>query len=263
MADNNSPIGIFDSGVGGLTILIELKRLLPKETFIYVADQAFAPYGKKTNIQIRNRAVKIGKFLYKKNCKIIIVACNTATIAGVAALRKKISAPVIGVVPVVKKAAEISQKKKVAIFATQATIDSFYLDNLIKEFAHGVTVYKNGATGLENTIEKGEINTRKTSQILEKSLIPLLLQDIDVLALGCTHYPFLKKKIEKIVGKNVTVIDSGSAVARQTKRVLKNENLLSIKKQTDLYYTTKDAKDFERVVRILTGEKIFAEKISI
>lgn len=262
MADT-SPIGIFDSGVGGLTILLELKKLLPKESFIYVADQKYAPYGKKTTQQVKERALKIAAFLKGKNCKLIVVACNTATIAAVEALRKKLSIPIIGVVPVIKTAAEISKKKHITVFATPSTIKSRYLERLINKFARGTTVYKNGATGLESIIERGEIGSLKITQILQYTLSEKNLQGSDVIVLGCTHYPFLREKIKKIVGRNIKVIDSGGAVARHTKLVLQNEKLLSSEKTQDLYYTTKDKSAFEMAVRKLTGKKITAENIKL
>lgn len=263
MTGTNSPIGIFDSGVGGLTILSELQKLLPRESFIYVADQAYAPYGKKTKIQVKTRALKIAEFLKSKNCKLIIIACNTATIASIDFLRNKISIPIVGVVPVIKTAAKISKTKNVTLYATPSTIKSAYTNKLIKKFAHDIIVHKNGTTGLERIIEKGEIDSLKINHILKKSLSSVSKQRIDVIILGCTHYPFIKGEIKKIVPSNVFIIDSGQAVARQVKRVLKANNELSKEKRNDLYYTTKDTESFERVVAKLTKKSIISRKLHI
>lgn len=263
MTGTNSPIGIFDSGVGGLTILSELQKLLPKESFIYVADQAYAPYGKKTKTQIKTRALKIAEFLKSKNCKLIIIACNTATIASIDFLRNKISIPIVGVVPVIKTAAEISKTKNVTLYATPSTAKSAYTNRLIKKFAQGIIVHKNGTTGLENIIERGETDSLKIKHILKKSLSTISKQGIDVVILGCTHYPFIRDEIKKNVPSNVFIIDSGQAVARQVKRVLKANNELSKEKRSDLYYTTKDAGSFERVAAKLTKKPIASEKLHI
>lgn len=263
MTVTNSPIGIFDSGVGGFTILSELQKLLPKESFIYVADQAYAPYGKKTKIQIKTRALKIAEFLKSKNCKLIIIACNTATVASIYFLRNKISIPIVGVVPVIKTAAKISKTKNVTLYATPSTVKSAYTNRLIKKFATGVIVHKNGTTGLERVIERGEIDSLKIKHILKKSLSNISEHAIDVIILGCTHYPFLKKNIQKIVGKKIHIIDSAGAVARQTNRVLSANNLLSKAKQKDLYYTTKDKKTFEKVVVKLMNRNITAQELTL
>ena len=258
-----SPIGIFDSGVGGLTILSEIQKILPLESCIYVADQKYAPYGEKTKQEIQKRAVNISRFLLKKNVKLIIVACNTATIASIGKLRKTFKVPIIGVVPVVKKAAEKTKTKKIAIFATPSTTKSAYLDELIKSYASGVDVMKDGATGLEKLIEAGNVKNLKIQDTLLRHLLPLKTAGVDVIALGCTHYPFVKSQIQKIVGKNVLVADSGGAVARRLKKVLENEKLLSERKNNDKYYTTGERQRFENVANRLTGDTIEAEHIEL
>lgn len=261
---NDRPIGIFDSGVGGLTILLELQRLLPKESFIYVADQAFAPYGKRSITELQTRTKSITEFLISKHAKLIVVACNTASISSIKVLRKEFKKPIIGVVPVVKYLSEFSKTKKVAILATPVTIKSIYLDLLISEFGKGLTIYKEGGTGLEELIEQGDLSNPKIKAILKKHLIPLKKQGIDAVALGCTHYPFLKKQMEEILGTDITVLDSGGAVARQTKRVLTAENLLSLEKTSkDWYYTTGDSKKFDETVKNLTGMIIKSEHTRI
>lgn len=262
--DANSPIGVFDSGVGGLTVLSELQKLLPGESFIYIADQKYIPYGTKSQDEVRSRALSLAKFLEEKNVKIIVVACNTATVAAIKALRKMCTVPVIGIVPVIKTAAEKTKTKKIAVFATPITTKSSYLTLLIKKFADGAFVYKNGATGLENLVEEGNLTNPKIETILKEHLLPLKASGVDVIALGCTHYPFLKEKMQEIVGKDILILDSGGAAARQTKRILKEINALSLAKANkDWYYTTGDANTFQAVVEKLLGKKIHAKHIGI
>jgi glutamate racemase len=260
----NRPIGVFDSGVGGLTILSDLQKLLPHEQYIYVADQAFAPYGKMSLKELQERTEKITSFLLSKQCKIIVIACNTATVSTVKELRKKFKAPIIGIVPVIKVLAKVSKTKKTAVFATPATIKSIYLDLLISEFGKGINVKKEGETGLETLIEAGDIESSKITGILKKHLLPLKNSGVDTIALGCTHYPFLRKQMQEILGAKVKILDSGGAVARQTKRVLEAENLLSLEKhRKDWYYTTGESLQFDAVVKKLTGKNIISIHIRI
>jgi len=248
---DNRPIGIFDSGVGGLSILLEVQKLLPSENFIFVADQTNVPYGGKTQKQLQSYTDKILAFLVQRDVKAVIIACNTATVYAIDFLREKYKIPIIGTVPVVKTIANITKTKKTAVFSTPATAKSPYLQNLIKEFAPGVTVYRVGGTGLEELVETGNLENKKIDKILHESLEPLLKKNVDAIALGCTHYPFLRDKIEKIVGKNVQVVDSGGAVARRTKAILTNNKILGNKRTKDFYYTTGDRQKFKKAVKSL------------
>lgn len=258
------PIGVFDSGVGGLTILSDLQKLLPNEHYVYVADQAFSPYGKRSLKELQERVTKTTSFLLSKHCKTIVVACNTATVGTIRELRRKFKTPIIGVVPVIKVLAKISKTKKTAVFATPSTIKSIYLDLLISEFGEGISVKKEGETGLEVLIEEGEIESPKIKTILKKHLIPLITSGVDAIALGCTHYPFIKDKMQQITGSSIKILDSGGAVARQTRRVLEVENLISLeKKEKDWYYTTGNALKFDTVVKKLTGKKINSTHVRI
>ena len=245
------PIGIFDSGVGGLSILRDVQKLLPLENFIFIGDQGNMPYGGKTREQLQSYADKIMAFLVSKNVKAVIIACNTATVYAIDFLREKYQVPIIGTVPVVKTIANITKTKKVAVFSTPATTKSPYLQDLINKFAPNVTVYKIGGTGLEELIESGDLENKQIDKILHESLEPLLKKNVDVIALGCTHYPFLRDKIEKIVGKNVQGVDSGGAVARRTKVILINNQILGNKRTDDSYYTTGDKNKFAKAVKAL------------
>lgn len=260
---NNNPIGVFDSGVGGLSILSQIQQILPLETTIYVADSAYMPYGQKTDEQIMERADKIVSFFKDKNVKAVVVACNTATIAAIESLRKTFEFPIIGTVPVVKTIAKLTKTGNIAVFATSSSSNSDYMDDMIEKFAAEANVIKVGESHLENLIEEGNIDSPEIEKILRLELEPLLKASVDAIALGCTHYPFIKKRIEKIVGKDVVVCDSGGAVARRLKQVLETENLLSLQKGSDAYYTTGDSQKFATVASKLVGKTIEVQHIDL
>lgn len=250
---NNNPIGIFDSGVGGLSILRSVKALLPKESFIYLADQKNNPYGGRSVAEIKNLSEKVTSFLVKNKVKLVIVACNTASVNAIDYLRSEFEIPIIAVVPVVKTISEKSRTKKAAVFATPATAKSQYLKDLIKKFAKGVEVYSIGTSKLEHLVEEGIIEGMKVDKAIRYSLLPLLEKNVDVVALGCTHYPFLTPEIKKIVGSKMSIYDSGGAIARRTKYILTHENLSASKKIKDYYYTTGDASKFKKIAERLVG----------
>jgi len=249
---NNQPIGIFDSGVGGLSVLQELKKILPNETFVFVADQKNVPYGGKTKDQLISFADKIVNFLIKqKKVKAIVIACNTQTVYSIDYLRHTYKIPIIGTVPVIKTIAKLTKSGKGAVLSTPATAKSPYLSGLIKKFADGITVYKIGETGLEDLIEEGDLKNPKIDKILQESLITLKEKGVDVIALGCTHYPFLRDKITLIVGAKIEIVDSGGAVSRRTKEILIKENLLGNVHSKDVFYTTGDVIKFKKALKNL------------
>jgi glutamate racemase len=248
---DNRPIGIFDSGVGGLSVLIEVQKLLPKENFIFVADQANVPYGGKTAKQLQSYTDKIMAFFVSQNVKAVIVACNTATVYAIDFLREKYKMPIVGTVPVIKTIANITKTGQTAVFSTPATANSPYLAGLISKFAPDIKVYTVGGTGLEELIETGDLENKQIDKILHESLEPLLKNNVDAIALGCTHYPFLREQVEAIVGKNVQVVDSGGAVARRTKEVLSMNHLLGQERMDDFYYTTGDKNKFAKAIKSL------------
>ena len=260
---NNNPIGVFDSGVGGLSVLLEIQRLLPNETTVFVADQAYVPYGGKTKEELISRVTKILEFFKEKNVKAVVMACNTATVYTIDVMRQKFDFPIIGTVPVIKTIVSLTKTGKTAVFSTPGTAKSPYLQELIKKFANNVSVECIGGSNLEELVEKGEISTDQTFRILQKHLKPLVERGIDAIALGCTHYPFLKEKIQRIVGQKVKIVDSGGAVARRLKEVLTNENMLSAQKGTDLYYTTGEVEKFEKVASKLMKRRIEAVRINL
>jgi len=224
---SQNPIGIFDSGLGGLTIYNEIHKLLPHENIIYLADSKNAPYGGKSKEQIIEISVKNTEFLLKNNCKLIVVACNTASTNAVKYLREHFEVPIIRVQPAIKPAALNSKTKVVGMLATKGTLESELLFETAQRFASGVKVVERVGEGLVDLIENGKMESPEMTQLLTKYVEPMLKHNIDQLVLGCTHYPFLTEQIREITGEGVQIIDSGEAIARQTRVILDQEGLLN------------------------------------
>ncbi len=219
------PIGIFDSGVGGTSIWREIQNLLPNESTIYLADSKNAPYGAKSEEEILRLSIKNTEFLLQKECKLIVVACNTATTNAIDHLRAHYKVPFIGIEPAIKPAALQTKTKNVGILATKGTLSSSLFNSTSKMFAEGITVHEQEGTGLVELIETGETNSDTTKELLKKYLDPMLERDIDCLVLGCTHYPYLIPLLREILPTQINIIDSGEAVARQTKTILKRNHM--------------------------------------
>ena len=243
-------IGIFDSGVGGTSIWKEIKKMLPNENTIYLADSKNAPYGEKFKEEIIQLSKKNTELLIQKKCKIIVVACNTATTNAIGYLRQNYKVPFIGIEPAIKPAALHTKTKIVGVLATKGTLSSHLFHNTSKLFAEGITVLEQEGKGLVELVEAGEINTPETKILLQKFLDPMLEQNMDCLVLGCTHYPYLIPVLKEILPAHITIIDSGEAVARQTKTVLENEGLLSEeKKGEDIFYSNANTEVLEILLR--------------
>ncbi len=225
----NNPIGIFDSGIGGLSIWKEIITLLPNENTIYLADSKNAPYGQKTKQEIIDLSVKNTDLLIKKGCKIIVVACNTATTNAIDFLRKNYTIPFIGIEPAIKPAALKTKTKKIGILATKGTLNSELFSNQAAEFSENIEIIEQIGEGLVPLIESGKINSIALDILLKKYLFNLIEKEIDYLVLGCSHYPFLIPQIKLIIGDKIKIIDSGEAVAKQVENILKQNNLLKIK----------------------------------
>lgn len=210
-------IGVFDSGLGGLSIYQEVKKLMPNQKIIYFADYKNTPYGTKTQRQIRDLTVKAISFLERKNCGLVVLACNTATTGGIDYYRKNFSnLKFVGVVPPIKPAAKISPSKKIVVLSTTATSKSKYLKNLIHEFAADCKVWNFGCPELVEAVESGVVNSDKTKSELRKYLDSPLKDGADVIVLGCTHFPFLTNAIKKISGSKIKIIEPSKSVAGQT-----------------------------------------------
>ncbi len=220
------PIGIFDSGVGGLSVLRQIVHQLPHEDIIYVADQFHVPYGRRPLEEVRGFAEGITRYLLSKNAKIIVLACNTASAAALKYLRESYpNIPFVGMEPAVKPAAERTKSGAVGVLATPATFQGALYASVIERFAQGVKVFQHTCPGLVQQIEQGDFDGPITRKILEEALNPMLASNIDTVVLGCTHYPFVIPLIQAIVGEQVRVIDPAPAVARQTARLLEQQNL--------------------------------------
>jgi glutamate racemase len=229
---NKNPIGLFDSGVGGTSIWKEVHALLPNESTIYLADSKNAPYGQKTQEEIIELSKKNTEFLLKNNCKLIIVACNTATTNAIKALRASYDVPFIGIEPAIKPAALHSKTQKIGILATQGTLNSELFHQTVALYSD-VKVVEQIGFDLVKLIENGEMYSKKMILLLEEYLLPMVAQDIDYLVLGCTHYPYLIPQIQKIIPKHIKIIDSGEAVAKQTKHILEINNLFNTSKNVN------------------------------
>lgn len=252
---NNQPIGILDSGVGGLSIWKEIILHLPHESTIYIADSLNCPYGNKDKEEIYRLARKLVGFLVKNNVKLVVVACNTITVSCLGRLRLEFkNLPIVGAVPVVKTLVKNTRNKKIGILSTTNTAKSEYQKELIKVFANNCKVINIGTDKLVPLIEKGEIKGSEIKKILKEELSIFKSEGIDSLALGCTHFPFLKKEIQSFLGLSVLVFDSGGAIARQVKRVLVNNNDLSLEKKPEYsFYTTGDTQLFASAAKKMVG----------
>lgn len=224
--ENNRPIGFFDSGVGGTSIWKEVVQLLPAESSIYLADSRNAPYGEKPVAEIIALCKKNTDLLLGMGCKMIVVACNTATTNAIDYLRSNYHIPFIGIEPAIKPAALKSKTKFIGILATKGTLSSALFSKTSELYSKNITIIEVVGQGLVDLIEKGNHNSPEMELHLRQLLKPMLIAQIDYLVLGCSHYPYLMPLLWKIFPKDVTIIDSGEAVARQTKKILLERDLL-------------------------------------
>jgi len=246
----NNPIGLFDSGIGGTSIWAEIHELLPNEDTIYLADSKNAPYGQKSKEEIIDLSIKNTEFLLNQNCKIIVVACNTATTNAIKELRTKYDIPFIGIEPAIKPAALHSKTQTIGILATQGTLNSELFHQTAQQF-HNTKIIEQIGHGLVPLIENGAINSPEMKQLLNDYLQPMIDANIDYLVLGCSHYPYLIPQIKKILPKKIKIIDSGEAVARQTKNILQEQEILNEEnhKTKTIFYTNSDPKVLEEILK--------------
>ena len=253
----NSPIGIFDSGVGGLSVLRAVREQMPDESVIYFGDQGHVPYGSRPMEQIQKFSEGITNFLLEQNVKIIIVACNTASAAALKYLREKFpDVKFAGMEPAVKPAAEHTQTGKVGVLATPATFQGALYASVVERFANGVELLQSACPGLVQQIEQGNLDGLETRKILEDALLPMLEKDIDTVVLGCTHYPFVIPLIQRIVGEHVRVIDPAPSVARQAGRLLEAGGIINSSQSKSLlrFYTTGDPESLKYMLPKFLGE---------
>ncbi len=258
MRDNINPIGVFDSGVGGLSVLRSMREQMPSENMIYFGDQGHVPYGARSMEEIQKFSEGITQFLLDKNSKLIVVACNTASAAALTYLREKFpDVSFVGMEPAVKPAAETTKTGKVGVLATPATFQGALYASVVERFGAGVQLFQNTCPGLVSQIENGELDSPKTRAILENALLPMLEKNIDTVVLGCTHYPFVIPLIENIVGdaKRVRVIDPAPSVARQAKRLLEaggNMNQAGDGSRVQ-FFTSGDSASMKSLLPLLLG----------
>lgn len=232
------PIGLFDSGVGGTSIWSEIHNLLPNENTIYLADSKNAPYGQKSKEEIIDLSFKNTEFLLNQNCKIIVVACNTATTNAIKELRTKYDVPFIGIEPAIKPAALQSKTQTIGILATKGTLNSELFHKSVANHPD-VKIIEQIGHGLVQLIENGDIDSAEMEELLKSHLNPMVEKNIDYLVLGCSHYPYLIPQIKKIIPPKIKIIDSGEAVAKQTQKILEQNNLLNLSKSksSQIFYT--------------------------
>jgi glutamate racemase len=261
---STNPIGIFDSGVGGLSVLKEIRRELPGEDLLYVADSLNAPYGDKPTGFVQERSLAIGDFLAGQHVKAIVVACNTATGAAIAALRGRFQFPVVGIEPAIKPAVKMSRSGVVGVLATTNTVGSRRFKELLARFGIGAHVAVQACPGLAERVEAGNISDAGTRALVEQYLEPLLKKNADTIVLGCTHYPFLENVIRDIVGPDVMVLDPSPAVARELCRQLNARGMLSARDDggQEKFWTTGATDRVQPVLSQLWGKPTTIQVIS-
>lgn len=258
------PIGVFDSGVGGLSVLRAMRRELPHEEIIYLGDQAHIPYGPREKAQIREFSRTVTHFLLAQGAKLVVVACNTASAVALYDLRREFpDVAFVGMEPAVKPAAETTHTGKVGVLATPTTFAGELYASVVERFASGVTLYQDACPGLVEEIEKGNLDGPETRQILEKALAPMLAGGIDTVVMGCTHYPFVIPLIEDITGPDVRTIDPAPAIARQVRRLLEQRELLNPSGEQGAmqFYTSGDPITLAGLLPQLLGEDGLVQQV--
>lgn len=245
---NNNPIGLFDSGIGGTSIWRAIHHLLPNESSIYLADSKNAPYGQKSKDEIIELSCKNTEFLLEKNCKIIVVACNTATTNAIKELREKYAVPFIGIEPAIKPAALNSKTQTIGILATKGTLNSTLFSQTLGKYQN-IKILEQIGHGLVQLIENGQMQSEEMHQLLLTYLQPMIEANIDFLVLGCSHYPYLIPQIKKILPDSIQIIDSGEAVAKQTHYVLEHKAGFNESKMLfHTFFTNSDSKVLKEVL---------------
>jgi glutamate racemase len=264
MSPNSAPIGAFDSGVGGLSVLRTIRDQLPGEDLIYVADQAHVPYGPRGLAEVRRLSEGITRFLMERGAKLIVIPCNTASAAALHSLRAQHPGfPFVGMEPAVKPAAEHTETGVVGVLATPTTFEGELYASVVERFGQGVTILQDTCPGLVAEIEAGRANGPKARRILKGALEPMLAQGLDTVVLGCTHYPFAFETIREIVGENVRLIDPAPAIARRVQQLLAELDMRNPNSSGGpmRYFTSGDAAQMKQRIRELLGEDAPVESI--
>lgn len=254
----NKPIGVFDSGVGGLSVLKQISLLLPNEHLIYFADSAYAPYGDKSTEFIKKRSKQLAQYLIDLNIKALVVACNTATTEAITDIRKYIDIPVIGVEPAIKPATALSKNKSIGVMATHRTINSSRYRKLLQEHADNVQVYNIVCHELADIIEKNPKGNSHSLELIKQYTHEVCKNNTDIIVLGCTHYPFITEQIQAVVGQHVTILETGKPVAAQVKNIIEKNHLTcsqSNQGKVD-FFSSLDNKAHKNSIYQLWGEKV-------
>ena len=246
------PIGVLDSGLGGLSVAREIRALRPGEDLLYVADSAHCPYGDRSKAEIRALARAIAGQLIERGAKLIVVACNTISVASLDELRRTFPVPFVGIVPAVKPAAAATRVRRVGVLATPATFQTEVFADLVRTFAADVEVHCRTCPGWVELVERGETSGPEAERLVRQHVEPLLASAVDTLVLGCTHYPFLRSLVEAIAGPTVTVLDTGIPVARQVARVLTERDLANPRTAGGQFVCLTTAADADPVRRVAT-----------
>ncbi|WP_027612231.1 glutamate racemase [Pseudomonas sp. URIL14HWK12:I6] len=260
-----APIAVFDSGVGGLSVLAEIQRLLPHESLLYFADCGHIPYGEKTPEFIRQRCNVMAGFFREQGAKALVIACNTATVAAVADLRRDFPEwPIVGMEPAVKPAAAATRSGVVGVLATTGTLQSAKFAALLDRFAADVRVITQPCPGLVELIESGDLHSAELRTLLQHYVDPLLANGCDTIILGCTHYPFLKPMLKTMTPDSISLIDTGAAVARQLQRLLAERDLLAKGPNRPVrFWTSADPAFFRKTLPLLGQVAGDVEKFSL
>lgn len=257
-------IGVFDSGVGGISVLHELRALLPYEDFCYVADSGHCPYGSQTDDYIRDRSLRITEWLIARGAKCVVVACNTATAAAAGLLRAIFTVPIIAMEPAIKPAVAATHSGVVGVLATVGTSHSERLTSLIERFGRGVQVLTQPCPGLVEHIEAGDLSGGQVRALLQEYVAPLIERGADTLVLGCTHYPFLRPLLAEIVGPEVALIDTGAAVARRTQELLATHGLVRMAGAgREQFWSSGELLTAERVISHLWGQPVAVRSLPV
>ena len=252
--NKQAPIGIFDSGLGGLTVFEEIQALLPHENLLYIADSAFAPYGNKDSAIIVQRACMLADFLIQtQSIKALVVACNTATAAAIQTLRKRLDIPVIGMEPALKPAVDVTNTGVVGVLATENTLESDRFSHLLDAHQHRARIITQPCFGWVEAVEQGALDADATRQLVLKYVQPLMEADVDTIVLGCTHYPLLEPIIREIVGEQMHILSTGVAVAKQVKNQLDEKSILNQQTEQgeELFWTSGDAQQVSAMASLL------------
>jgi glutamate racemase len=260
---SDRPIGLFDSGLGGLSVAREVRRLLPAEQLVYIADSAYCPYGGRPFEEISARATAVTRALVDRGAKLVVVACNTASGAALEQLRATFEIPIVGLEPAVKPATASSVTRRVAVLATPATLRTSRFHRLVDNHAADVEVMKIACPGFVELVEAGEVSGDRALATVRHDLEPLRDAGVDRVVLGCTHYPFLRDVIAEVVGPDVQILDSGPAVARQVQRVLNRGGMLADHGTGGFrFLTTGDPETVRPIVERLWGEPVCVEALA-